>query len=166
MKKLQIHVPVYNEEKNFPKFIDSAKAQFFRDVEYIFHDKHSNDRTLELIQNYLKYYPNCFYRTYSRNTGMIAHYFQVKYFARDSELVGMRSANDLMSDAYIECVMELLETDPMKGIAYSHTEKALIMEMKLGRTFQEQKLIPEGKISSSLRWMSFQNTVSPFHFGG
>ena len=103
-----------------PTFIDSALTQTFRDVEYIFHDNHSTDRTLELIQNYSKYYPNCFYKTYPRNAGPIDQNFRVMYSERDSEFVGMRSANDLMSDTYLECVMELLETDPTIGLAYSH----------------------------------------------
>ena len=120
MKKLQIHIPVYNEEKNLPMFIASALTQTFRDVEYIFHDNHSTDRTLELIQNYSKYYSNCFYKTYPKNAGPIVQNFRVMYSARDSEFVGMRSADDLMGDTYLECVMDLLETDPAIGLAYSH----------------------------------------------
>jgi glycosyltransferase involved in cell wall biosynthesis len=120
MKKLQIHVPVFNEEKNLPTFIDSALTQTFRDVEFIFHDNNSTDRSLELIQNYSKNYSNCSYKTYPRNAGPIDQNFRVMYSARDSEFVGMRSANDLMSDIYLECVMELLETDPTIGLAYSH----------------------------------------------
>jgi glycosyltransferase involved in cell wall biosynthesis len=120
MKKLQIHVPVFNEEESLPKFVDSIRAQTFRDAEYIFHDNHSTDRTLELIRQYSKESSNLYYKSYPRNTGPIDQIFRVMYSVPVSEYIGIRSANDLMDETYIEQTMELLESDSSIGLAYSH----------------------------------------------
>jgi glycosyltransferase involved in cell wall biosynthesis len=165
MKKLQIHVPVYNEEKNLPKFIDSALAQTFRDVDYIFYDNNSTDKTLELIHNYSKNYSNCFYRTSPKNTGMIDQYFRVVYSARDSEFVGIRSANDLMSDTYLECVMELLETDPMIGLAYSHG-KSFTTGDETWSYMSEAKIDTRGKNKLESALSVISKYTEPFSFWG
>jgi glycosyltransferase involved in cell wall biosynthesis len=165
MKKLQIHVPVYNEEENLPKFIDSALTQSFRDVEFIFHDNHSTDRTLELIQHYSKFYSNCFYKTYPKNAGAIVQNFRVMYSARDSEFIGMRSANDLMENTYLESVMDLLETNPEIGLAYSHG-KSFNSTDESWSYISEAKIDTRGKNKLDSAIDVISKYTEPFSFWG
>ena len=70
MKKLDIIVPVYNEEEAIPYFYKEIKGlDIGLDIEIIFVDDGSTDKTLELIKEYTKKDEKIKYITFSRNFG-------------------------------------------------------------------------------------------------
>lgn len=120
MKFLEIHVPVFNESHNLHAFFNSLIEQSFNDVDYVFHDNNSTDSSLEIIKHYANKDSRIHFRSYLQNTGPIDQMYRVSYMARNSKYIGMRSANDLMDSKYIECVINILESDQAVGLAYSH----------------------------------------------
>ena len=70
MKKLDIIVPVYNEEEAIPYFYKEIKElNIGLDIELLFVDDGSQDKTLELIKEYAKKDEKVKYITFSRNFG-------------------------------------------------------------------------------------------------
>lgn len=55
--KISICVPVYNNEKHLPYFLDSALQQSFDDYEIILADNRSTDASFEILQQYATAFP-------------------------------------------------------------------------------------------------------------
>lgn len=58
MVQVSILVPVYKCENFVYKCADSLFSQTFEDVEFIFYDDCSPDRSVQVIESCLKKYPN------------------------------------------------------------------------------------------------------------
>ena len=54
MAKVSVVIPVYNAEKHIGKTIDSLLNQTFKDIEFIFVNDGSKDRSLEILREYEK----------------------------------------------------------------------------------------------------------------
>lgn len=58
MQKLSVIVPVYNTEKYLDKCLDSLVNQTFEDIEILIINDGTKDNSEEIIENYIKRYPN------------------------------------------------------------------------------------------------------------
>lgn len=58
MIKVSICVPVFNNESYLLPFLDSVLRQSLEDIEVIFADNHSTDRSYEILRNYATVFPN------------------------------------------------------------------------------------------------------------
>ena len=50
MVKVSVVIPVYNAEKHIEKTIDSLLNQTFKDIEFIFVNDGSKDKSLEILR--------------------------------------------------------------------------------------------------------------------
>lgn len=73
---ITIIVPCYNEQETIPYFLDamnkvynSMKKKYDIDMEYLFVDDGSKDKTLEVLKECSKKDPNVSYLSFSRNFG-------------------------------------------------------------------------------------------------
>ena len=74
MKKLVIICPVFNEEISIPLFIDEIKKIENKtsnkyELDLVFSNNASNDKTLNILKDYSKKYNNIYYLTLSKNFG-------------------------------------------------------------------------------------------------
>lgn len=72
MKKLSIVVPCYNEEQSIEKFyIETQKCvqSLAIDIEYVFVDDGSRDKTLPILRHLKEEHSHCRYISFSRNFG-------------------------------------------------------------------------------------------------
>ena len=74
MKKLVIICPVFNEEISIPIFIEEMKKIETRisnkyELDLVFSNNASNDKTLNILKDYSKKYNNIYYLTLSKNFG-------------------------------------------------------------------------------------------------
>ncbi len=69
--KVSIIIPVYNAEKKIRHAISSVMNQTmrFEDIELIFIDDRSTDKSVEVIQNYINFYPNIKLYQLEQNSG-------------------------------------------------------------------------------------------------
>ncbi len=72
--KLSVLIPVYGVEKYIERCARSVLSQGYADVEYIFIDDASPDRSIEILRDVLKEYPNRDVRilAHARNLGLAA----------------------------------------------------------------------------------------------
>ncbi len=72
--KISVLIPVYGVEKYIARCARSVFSQGYADVEYIFVDDASPDRSIEVLQDVLKNFPECDVRiiTHDHNRGLAA----------------------------------------------------------------------------------------------
>lgn len=58
MVKVSVIVPIYKVERFITKCVDSLMSQTLKDVEFIFVDDASPDRSIELLNKCIRKYPN------------------------------------------------------------------------------------------------------------
>ena len=61
MSKVSVIVPVYNVEKYIKKCLESLVNQTLRDIEIIVVNDGSQDKSKEIIVEYVRKYPNIVY---------------------------------------------------------------------------------------------------------
>jgi len=74
MKKISIICPIYNEEKSLPFFIEEVKKVENKisdnyQLDIVFSNNSSTDRTLSMLEEFSKKYKNIYYYTLSKNFG-------------------------------------------------------------------------------------------------
>ena len=57
MSKISVIIPVFNAEKHIEECCRSLFGQTMKDIEYIFIDDYSSDRSMEIVQEVLRFYP-------------------------------------------------------------------------------------------------------------
>ena len=72
MKKISIICPIYNEEKSLPFFIEEIKKVENKisdnyQLDIVFSNNSSTDRTLSMLEEFSKKYKNIYYYTLSKN---------------------------------------------------------------------------------------------------
>ena len=76
MEKITVIIPCYNEEETIPVFVEemekvytSMREKYDIDMEYLFVDDGSKDKTLKILEEYSEKNERISYITFSRNFG-------------------------------------------------------------------------------------------------
>lgn len=91
--KVSIIVPIYNAEKYLNRCIDSILNQTLKDIEVILVNDGSRDKSLEIMQNYQKEYPNIIKLITIENSGA-ANARNVGITLAQGEYVGFVDSDD------------------------------------------------------------------------
>ena len=136
MKKINIIIPVYNEEDNITPIyhaIQSLKIDFL--VEYIFVDDGSQDKTIDILKNLSKKNKLVKYISFSRNFG-----HQIALSAgldhSDGEIVIMMDA-DLQHP--VKYIPEMINKYKIKVVLIDPTPRAIAHISEVSRSLGKSK---------------------------
>jgi hypothetical protein len=116
---LQIHMPAYNEERHIAETLDSICRQTFRDWRLTIHDNASTDRTVAICNAIARKDGRVKVDAGRRNVGAVMQALRA-HCHYDADYVSFRSANDVLRQDYYAATMDLIQSDPSIGLAYSH----------------------------------------------
>ena len=142
MSKVSVIVPVYNVEKYIKKCLESLVNQTLRDIEIIVVNDGSQDKSKEIIAEYVRKYPNIVY-VEKENGGLSdARNYGMKYakgdyiaFVDSDDYVDTTMYEKMYNKAveekadYVECDFYWEYPDKLKkdvGIRYSNKKDMLV----------------------------------------
>ncbi|WP_297730347.1 glycosyltransferase family A protein [uncultured Maricaulis sp.] len=116
--KIEVCIPAWNEAENIAATIDALNKQTFRDFRISLFDNNSDDATIDIARETVR---DIDLRVYGRthNIGQNANINRM-VLNTECEFVALVSANDLVSENYLEELHGELDRDPGVGSAYSH----------------------------------------------
>lgn len=117
MTKISICIPTYNGEKELPQLLESLIPQIQSEVEIIFSDDQSTDKTYDFLQEYAQKYP--FIRVFKnqKNLGMDRNFTQSVLYAK-SEYVWLCGQDDIFNPGAIEKFFEIIKQYPDVNFIY------------------------------------------------
>ena len=105
MKKVSVIVPVYNSEKYLEKCLDSVAEQTLEDIEIIAVNDGSSDRSVEILENYAKIYPNKLKVLHKENGGLSdARNFGMRH--AQGEYIGFVDSDDWVEKDMFELMYQ------------------------------------------------------------
>jgi glycosyltransferase involved in cell wall biosynthesis len=116
---VSIGLPVYNGERFLRETLDSLLSQSFGDFELLISDNASNDATAAICDEYSRRDSRIKYFRQPRNIGLFpnVHFVMEKACGEFFMVVG---DDDVYHRDYIATLMQLIETYPQVGLAYSN----------------------------------------------
>lgn len=114
--KVSIIIPVFNEEKNICRVLDSVYSQTYKNFEVIVVDDGSEDNTGQICQNYNQKYNNFKY-VYKKNTGVSdTRNLGLAYVTGD--YVSFWDADDWVASDYLDNLVHAINVtpDPQKTV--------------------------------------------------
>lgn len=140
--KISVLIPVYNEEKYIQNCILSLLKQDYpkKDMEWIFVDGCSNDKTYEFIESFMKKYPELI-KLYVNPDKTVPYAMNIGIKASIGKYIVRLDAHCEYADNYIsKCVYYLdnTEAENVGGVAYTKSKGvvgnaiALILSSKFG----------------------------------
>ena len=141
---VSICIPIYNTEKFVHETLDCVLQQTYTNLEIIFSDNCSTDKTVEIIKSYndsrIKLYQN------SENIGLVNNFIKVLSYASGKYMMFL-GADDGMDYTAIEKGVAILEDEKNKDLVIVNTHIKIINdESKLVHT--KKYIFGSGKISS------------------
>ena len=121
MKKVSLVVPCFNGEKYLALFFDSVLAQDYDNVEIIFVDDGSSDKTKEIFEDYREKFINRGYivrYVYQKNSGQAAALNRGLKMVTGEYLMWPDS-DDILLDNNISFKVDFLEKNKDIGIVFS-----------------------------------------------
>lgn len=119
--KISIGIPVYNGEAFLSAALDSILAQTLRDFEVIISDNASTDGTAAICQDYASRDPRIRYYRSERNYGAAWNFNRVFELAT-GPYFKWAAADDVCAPTYLECCLEVLESDQAAVLCHSRTQ--------------------------------------------
>ena len=117
MPLISIAVPTYNGAPYVAQTIQSVLKQTRRDFELTVVDDHSNDQTGEIVSKInddrLKYTPN------QERKGLVGNWNRCIIQAKNSKYTSIFHQDDLMAANHLEKLIDVLESRPNVGFAFS-----------------------------------------------
>lgn len=122
---VSIIMPSYNTEKYIFESIESVIAQTYKNWELLIIDDCSEDLTIQIIQKYLKVYPNIFLIQLEKNSG--AAVSRNKGIEKaNGEYIAFLDSDDLWEENKLEIQINFMKEN---NCAFSFTEYMEIDEM-------------------------------------
>jgi glycosyltransferase involved in cell wall biosynthesis len=118
--RVSIGMPVYNGEKHIREAIDSLLAQDFTDFELIISDNTSQDRTLDICQEYAARDPRVRVFSNPYNIGLPQNFNRLVHLAR-APYFKWASHDDRCDAAFIRRCVEGLDSDSSVVLAFPRT---------------------------------------------
>jgi len=105
-----------------PRFLKSLASQSYEDVQFVFHNNASSDNTREILEDFKSSLPESkvLVRNYLFQAGGADYGMRIRWFPHESDFVCIRSSNDVMDPEYLRSCVEILDSDPNIGLAYSN----------------------------------------------
>lgn len=112
MAKISVIIPVYNTEKFLDKCINSLINQTQKDIEFIFVDDFSTDKSKEILMNYQSLYPNQIKVIQGQKRGGPGKARNLGLEVATGEYIGFIDSDDYITlDMYEELLLACEETN-------------------------------------------------------
>lgn len=121
--KVSVITTIFNGEQYIEATLDSVRQQHFREWEYILVDDGSTDKSIEIIQNFIKIYPNLNIHLFC--PGKLGRAKALNYAISKSKgkFVAIIDADDLWHQEKLVYQVDLMETDDNIGITGTNTKQ-------------------------------------------
>ncbi len=141
---VSICIPIYNTEKFVRETLDCVLRQTYTNLEIIFSDNCSTDKTVDIIKSYndprIKLYQNI------ENIGLVHNFIKVLSYATGKYMMFL-GADDGMDYSAVEKGVAILEDEKYKDILLVNTHIKIINdESKV--IYNKKYIFGSGKISS------------------
>ena len=107
MKRISLIIPVYNGEPYLPAFFEALKAQDYENLQILFSEDGSSDRTLELLREFASEEPRATVLT-GENLGVSVARNRALALA-DGDFIGFLDGDDIPEPSYLKTMAALLE---------------------------------------------------------
>lgn len=161
MARVSIGLPVYNGERFLEQSIRSVLDQTFTDLELIVADNASTDRTVEIVEEFIRADPRVSLLRSDENRGAAWNYNRV-FDAASGEFFRWHAHDDYFEPDLIERLVAELDADPGAVLAHSWTRfvdddgvELREFEDDLGATSAD----PRERLMSVVRRLTFCNAV-------
>ena len=137
MKKvLSIVTVCFNSEKTIRKCIESVIPQLTDEVEYLFIDGKSTDKTVEIISSYKKYGV----RVISEKDNGIYDAMNKGIKLASGEWIWFINSDDYITEGLIDTILTIVKKYPNAGCVYGNMEYVRIIN---GKCYMEVKNAPD-----------------------
>ena len=120
---VSICIPIYNTEKYVHETLDNVLKQTYKNLEVIFSDNYSTDKTVEIIKSYNDPRIKLFVNT--ENKGLVYNFTKVLSYATGKYMM-LLGADDGMDYTAVEKCVAVLEDEKFKDIAIVNTHIKII----------------------------------------
>lgn len=117
-QKIEVCIPMWNESANIGAALTALNNQTFRDFKISLFDNASDDDTIEVCYSHVRDIEIQVHRR-TRNIGQTAN-MNFMYANSNAEFVALLSANDIVSENYLEALLAEFSSEPELGSAYSY----------------------------------------------
>ena len=151
---ISVIIPVYNAEKYLEKCIKSLICQTYRNIELIFIDDSSNDRSYEIVQKYMKLDDRI--RLYSNHEKGVSNARNYGLIHATGEWIYFVDADDYVNSNTIKVLINLLEQNESVellcfGYNESHEGRIITNNNFSGNSFEYSTDILQEKIFNDNR---------------
>lgn len=122
--KVFIGITTYNHQDYIIPCLESVFAQTYKNINVLIADDKSSDKTVEVIENYLKQHPEYPVRLIKNdpNLGISKNVNQLIAHIQEEEYVSLFSGDDIMMPERIALQVEALEKNPKASFCFSDME--------------------------------------------
>ena len=106
--KISVCIPVYNREKYIAQCIESVLAQDYENIEIIISDNCSTDRTVEIINGYLKDKRIRFYRN-ETNIGIVGNFRKLLDYTVTPWIIGLSSDDFWIDKSFLSQAVDRIK---------------------------------------------------------
>lgn len=146
--KVSVIIPNYNHGRYLPERIESVLNQTFRDIEIIILDDSSTDNSKEIIEYYVKTFPEIISIYNNSNSGSPFNQWNKGAERASGEFIWIAESDDYAEPSFIERCVTILSENPNIGLAYC--DSLIIDEEKSSRRLASADKVRFHKT----RWMS------------
>lgn len=136
---LSIIIPLYNNEKNIIRCLDSIISQTYKDFEIVIINDGSTDESLHMCFEYIKSHENIVIKTIENSGSATARNIGLDLISGD--YVYFIDSDDYIDKNYISNMMKYMETEKYSFISSSYTQ------VKNNVMIEEQTNFKEGEYS-------------------
>lgn len=148
---VSIAIATFNHKKFISKAISSALAQDYANIEIVISDDCSNDETIEVINQYIKEYPDKIKLTRSKqNIGAAGNWYNC-FKACSGKYVLALAGDDELMPSIVQKLVQIMAADPYIAICYCD---ALVYHVKTQKVLYRlsDKVSPRsGNLKTALR---------------
>jgi len=131
IQKVSVIVAVKNEEKSILKLLESLEAQSFKSFEVVIVDGGSNDQTIKIVNNFIKFRPN--YNLIIANGANRAKSRNIGIASTSSDIIACTDAGVMLDKHWLENLMNCFHAEKANfvsgvyvGSGESFLQKAII----------------------------------------
>ena len=150
MKKVQVVISTYNGEKNIVRQLDSIFDQVDVNVSVYIRDDNSKDGTLEVIDSYIKKYPNKKIEvSKGENIGYAKSFWTALRDCEEADYYAFADQDDIWFSDKLKKSIEVMD-DNKSGIPQMTYSKMLRCDEELNPLNEQVAILPVASLSKKI----------------
>ncbi|MBQ7286213.1 MAG: glycosyltransferase family 2 protein [Candidatus Gastranaerophilales bacterium] len=159
---ITIITPCYNGEKHLKPYIDGLLSQTYQNVQYIFVNDGSNDKTEEIILNHKQEFEQKgweFNYIFQENKGQAAAINKGLEIAK-GEFLSCLDSDDIFLPTYLEKMAQYLKNNPECGICFP-TSEFVKNDKTFSHLYFKKRIVPKGAVDNFVEDMFLTHDNTP-----